>query len=263
MRDSKNIGIFIILLIFILADNFGFIFNLDKEIYNRQAQFEYNHLYPQEHFKDAQEEIDSVTLRLRNYEHIRWLHSKSHYDEDWEKVKNNVPLMFKIFGGADAQLVEDGDIRLYAKRNAAMIAGSNVISYQWLVFNYKTKNISLPKPLFAMNFDGVSNLLYNITYITSIPYKFIHFSILCFNSIQDFGVLESLKLFIWMLIQLLFGFYSAIIMLIVGPVVGLICHPLETLGNLTFSLKSPTMNNLIVTIFDLIISIVKPLIRIF
>lgn len=263
MKDSKHIAIFIILLILVLADNFGLIFNLDKDTYNRQAQFEYNHLYPQEHFKEAQEEINSVTLRLRNYEHIRWLHSSSHYDEDWQKVRDNVPFIFKIFGGTDAQLVEDGDIRLYAKRNGAMIAGSNVISYQWLVFDYKSKNVSLPKPLFAMNFDGISNFLYNVAYITSIPYKFIHFSFVCFSSIKEFGVFESGKLFIWMIVQLLFGAYSAGIMLIFGTIIGIVCHPLETLGNLTIALSAPTMNNLIVTIGDLIAAILKPIVRIF
>lgn len=263
MKNFKIICVFIVLLIFIMTDNFGLIFNLDKSFYNRNANFEYNHIYPQKHFKDAQDKIDNVTLRLRNYEHIKWLHSKSHYDKDWDNVIGNVPLIFKIFGGSTAQLIEEGNLRLYPKRNAAIIAGSNIISYQWVVYNYKTKKIAIPKFLFAMNFDGVSNFLYNISYITSIPYKFTHFTILCFRSIPTLGFFNCLMLFIWMCIQLIFGFFSSCIMLSGGFLIGVVCHPLETIANLTISINSPCMNNLLVTCFDLIKSLLQPLIRIF
>lgn len=236
-------------------------FNISRDKFNR-AGFEYHHLFAQEYFESAIDESNKITLKLRNYEHVWWLHGYSDFNNDWEKVEKNVPFILKLFGGSSNQLSKDGKISNYALRNGALIAGSRVISYQWVVYDYNKKVITKPGFLFATHFDGVSNLLYNVSYILSIPAKAIHFTIMCIKSIPEYGFGDSLRMFVWMLLQQVIGLISSIVMVFVGTIIGLLCHPLQTLGNLTVSFSNPLMNNLLVTLIDLIKAIFLPVIHI-
>lgn len=246
-RHKSGTGLIIILLVLVVLDNFGLIFNIPYNDYRRPAEFELHHLFPQQYFRGVQAEIDRTTLRVRNYEHTKWLHGASMFDSDWYGVSSA-----NLFDG------KPPSITLYAKRKAAFITGANVIDYQWFVYNYRTRKIS---QLFATKFDGVSNLMYNLSYIFSIPYKLVHFSLVCLRSIKTLGFKNVAKMFGWMLVHLSFGFTSAVLMSILGPLIGIFCHPLETLANLTVAFSHPLRNNLLVTVADLVKAVIIPLVR--
>ena len=70
-------------------------------------------------------------------------------------------------------------------------------------------------------------------------------------------------MFLWMLWALLLGLIYSIVMIIIGTIISIVCHPFQTLASLTLSLSHPFMANLVVSVIDLIRSILKPLIDIF
>ena len=94
-----------------------------------------------------------------------------------------------------------------SKRKAALMMGR-------CVFNYKWKNY--------IHFDGVSAMIYNVAYICSIPRKALT-GLRCSDGI--FGWALDLR-------SLAIGFVLAVIGFFVSTILGVICHPFETLANL-------------------------------
>lgn len=107
----------------------------------------------------------------------------------------------------------------FAKRKAALRLSQMQYSYKW--FNYQPYPESWPslKFLLAFQLDGVSNVIYNVSYLCNIPKKV---QISC-----------HLRYCIIDVIYLIWGGLSALFMLPFSFLIGTICHPWETLANLT------------------------------
>lgn len=107
----------------------------------------------------------------------------------------------------------------FTKRKAALELSRMQYSYKW--FNYQPYPESWPslKFLLAFQLDGVSNVIYNASYLCNIPKK-VQISCHLRNSIVD-------------VVYLIWGGLSALFMLPLSFLIGTICHPWETLANLT------------------------------
>ena len=100
------------------------------------------------------------------------------------------------------------------------------------------------------NLDGVSGLIYNACYIASVPRKLI-----VYLRSAD-GVLG----YAWGIVQLLFGVICAVVGCVLSVVVNTLCHPFETLSNLTvgvfyFSsdwIEYVTHTNILASLWDLV-----------
>ena len=95
----------------------------------------------------------------------------------------------------------------YTKRKTALFMGRCLFSYKFA--NY-------------INLDGISALIYNVSYIFSIPRKAL-MGLRCSDGVV--GYVNDL-------VTLVVGFVLAIIGLVVSTVLGIICHPIETLANI-------------------------------
>lgn len=96
----------------------------------------------------------------------------------------------------------------WAKRKSALLLGRCKFTYDGSCY-------------FKM--DGVSALIYNISYLFSIPRKALT-SLRCMDGIT--GYLAGL-------VGLIIGLVLSIIGAIVATILGIVCHPIETLANLT------------------------------
>lgn len=107
----------------------------------------------------------------------------------------------------------------FTKRKTALGLSRTHYSYKW--FNYQPYPESWPslKFLLAFQLDGVSNVIYNTSYLCNIPKK-VQVSCHLSHSIID-------------VIYLIWGGLSALFMLPLSFLIGTICHPWETLANLT------------------------------
>ena len=74
--------------------------------------------------------------------------------------------------------------------------------------------------------DGVSGLIYNATYIASVPAK----------ALTGLRSSDGVFGYIGDLIKLLLGAIAAIIGLFAAPILNTLCHPLQTIANLTIGL---------------------------
>ena len=232
---------------------------------------EYHHLYKQEYYGEYGHKY---TEEMYEFEH-RWITISGGYDVDWDKAAlGSTNLLSRIFGSkynSDKLYNDEGHILMYSKKNAAIIAGSRHFSYHFFTYDYNSHAIT---GLLSAHFDGASNILYNVAYICSIPAKIIHFSWFCCKPnnylmdqngsgcIQDYSIIARLRMFLLMLWSLLLGLVYSIIMLFVGTLIGLCCHPFETIGNITVSFVDPMRNNLLISIIELCKAIIKPLISI-
>ena len=99
----------------------------------------------------------------------------------------------------------------FAKRGAALNMAKEVYSYSF-------KNYVL--------LDGVSGFLYNLCYIVSIPHKLLR-GLMC---------LDGVGCYIGGVAKLGIGLVASVIGLVAAPVINTICHPLETLANVTVGL---------------------------
>lgn len=142
----------------------------------------------------------------------------------------------------------------FAKRGAALSMAKEVYTYSFQNYVF---------------FDGVSGFLYNLTYITSIPHKLLR-GLMCMDGVGTY---------IGGVFKLTWGFVAATVGLVASPVVNTICHPFETLANLTigipfhsFGLSLEDYNipwwyymgrtNLLMTAWDLVWgAIVHPLVQ--
>lgn len=122
----------------------------------------------------------------------------------------------------------------YLKRKCAIILGRETFFYSLLNYDYGSFNRAnlshtrvgpaFPEILLCMGFDGVSNVLYNTSYLCSTPVKMIRCHQIS-NGVGEWLINEIL---------LLLGAVASIIMLFIGFFVGFICHPFETISNLVF-----------------------------
>lgn len=94
------------------------------------------------------------------------------------------------------------------KRLHALAMARGFLTYQFRTYIY---------------YDGISGLLYNTAYLASAPNK-----VLSCLKCSD-GVLG----YVCDMFKLLFGILLSIVGLVAAPLVGLLCHPIETLANLT------------------------------
>ena len=161
-------------------------------------------------------------------------------------------------------LDDSGEPSAYYNRKMALFFGKSSIPY--LFFNYSPdtgERKAFPYSLVSTSFDGVSNVLYNISYLASIPAKLLHGSFSLFPSettakivgIDDetFGISEWFD----MLLSVLAGFFIALIMMPLGFMIGLLFHPFQTFANLVFL----SMNtNIFTSVWDLVVgAIILPL----
>lgn len=232
------------------------------------SEYEYHHIFPRQYFNSLG---DNTTIKLKEYEH-RWIHNSGGFDKDWEDAVDFVSILPEWIKDPKTELYNDHNIKTYSKRKAAMIAGNRFVSYHFLVYDYDSfkkgggRKINKPGMLLSFHLDGVSNLLYNLSYITSIPAKTIHFSLEIFKRSTGifngrrakYGLWKGLKMFIWMAISELIGFFSATIMLGIGTIIGTIFHPLETTSGILISITDPFMSNILMSLYDLTLSTIKP-----
>ena len=121
------------------------------------------------------------------------------------------------------------------KRQYSLACARGLLSYQFRTYFY---------------FDGVSALAYNTAYLFSVPNK-IMMSFFCAD-----GVLG----FVWNILLLLVGMVFSLVGVVVATLLGVICHPFETLANLTIGLfyfgsgwwRYVLHTNIIASLWDLI-----------
>lgn len=161
----KRLGFLLLLLLLIpcLVFSFG------------NSKWEYHHIYPQQYFQnpgDIKEYVDNRVIKIREFEHL-WMHNSPEtfftsntgkynkgFDGDWNKVNKDKTIkktgvIFPIFFTKYA-------ITSYGKRKASIILGSRFISYRFLTKSYETRET---KGLISAEFDAVSNVLYNTSYL--------------------------------------------------------------------------------------------------
>ena len=73
------------------------------------------------------------------------------------------------------------------------------------------------------NLDGVSGLIYNVAYLFSIPRKILTY----------WRCADGLMGYLWGVVLVVLGGLLSIIGCVIAPIVNTICHPIETLSNLT------------------------------
>lgn len=126
-------------------------------------------------------------------------------------------------------------------RSGAVDFANDYISYALFARNFRGE-AEFPYLLF-FKLDGVSNFLYNLAYIISIPDKFFS-AIGNYSDMSDMGASDIGALyFLWVIYQLVLGFFLALFCGTFGTIVSIIVHPLYTLSNLTIHLFG--------TLFDL------------
>lgn len=236
-----------ILLLFLIIFTFG----SSLVMAYGKSEYEYQHIYPRQYFQSLG---DPYTFKLKEFEH-RWIHVSKGYDNDWKDVKENTPWISRILGD-NYLLTDDGDISMYSKKNAAIIAASRHITYAFYLYDYNTEKSNM---MTAMHFDGISNTLYNVSYLVSIPAKLIHFSAEMFQrgtcigngNKQEYDGETISKMAIWMVKETAIGIVLSVIMIPVGFIIGLTFHPFQTAANLLFSVSGFLdffNNNFIMTI---------------
>ena len=107
----------------------------------------------------------------------------------------------------------------FVKRQTALRLSREQYTYKW--FNYQPYPESPPslKFLLAFQLDGVSNVVYNVSYLCNIPKK------VQISCNLGFSIID--------VIYLIWGGLSALFMLPLSFLIGAICHPWETLANLS------------------------------
>lgn len=207
-------------------------------------KYQYHHYFPQSYFGSG--ENNSDTVALNPYDHS----NRGGYNHG---IFNDLA-KWRSLEAAGAPIYEQN---AFSKRKAALFLGRGVIDYCFGNYDYVGQRYEsggfltggsysyypTKKPLFliCMKFDAVSNLLYNVSYIFSIPAKLIHST-----KVAD-GIMD----YIGIVISLAFGTLMSVVMISVGTIVGFICHPFESLANLIvgfdISLSADFIKNLLDT----------------
>lgn len=221
-------------------------------------------------------DVVPLSANLRGYLMVRlgeaeagWIKRSEGYRSDWAKEQPS-----RCFDGQH--------LNAFGKRRSAMILGSRLYSYQMFMYHPDTRESGLLEQLFAaftqskdepedyellrpktafkgflpLEYDGISNLIYNTAYISSIPAKVVHSTwdaiVMCGVAVLAGQAPATIDIMVGVLIaylQMILGFVMAVLMLVFGTVLGTIAHPFQTLSNLT-------------GIFDLIGAVLKPLVNI-
>lgn len=95
----------------------------------------------------------------------------------------------------------------WAKRKAALVMGRCELLYDFNNYYY---------------FDGVSGLIYNVSYFFSVPHK----------ALRCLRCSDGLVGWIMDVLKLLFGAILAVIGMVLATVFNTVCHPIETLANI-------------------------------
>lgn len=110
-------------------------------------------------------------------------------------------------------------------RDIALAYGRGTIEYTVLI---RSLNGDVKFPyLFATQFDAVSNVLYNISYLFSIPSKFVY----AFRGNIDGGWYITGPLFL--IFAFAWGSLAVMIMIVPSFIIGFIFHPINSILNLT------------------------------
>ncbi|AWB46554.1 hypothetical protein DCC85_21885 [Paenibacillus sp. CAA11] len=80
--------------------------------------------------------------------------------------------------------------------------------------------------------DFSTNALYNISYILNTPSKLVHNLKLDFNNSLALTGSERIIFAIWDVLHAISGIWAAIIMTLLGSIIGLIFHPIQSVVNL-------------------------------
>lgn len=126
--------------------------------------------------------------------------------------------------GIDQNLLFRDTDSAFCKRMAATELALYLFDYKFL--NYAPDGKLSCNFLLAMRLDAISNLKYNLLSLVNIPRRIIILPRVSVSFVDWIGNL------ITVVIDLLL----ALIMLFIGPVIGFICHPLESLANFTIGL---------------------------
>lgn len=191
-------------------------------------RYQYHHYFPQSYFGGGVENSDTVALD--EYDHSGrggYTHSTFNDLSKWRSL-------------LDSNQKEIGPLlatqNAFSKRKSALFLGRGVIDYCFVNYNFngdkyvsgglfRDKHSYRPtmKPMFliCMKYDSASNILYNVSYIFSIPAKLIH-GVKVANGIDDY-----LKI----VLHLAWGGILAVAMLAIGTVAGFLCHPFESFAN--------------------------------
>lgn len=110
------------------------------------------------------------------------------------------------FDESDSLLISASDFA-FAKRKAALNMSREV-------FCYSFKNY--------LFWDGVSGLIYNVSYIMQAPHK----------ALRGLRAMDGVWRYVKSLVKLVFGVICAIVGVVVAPIFNTLCHPFETLSNL-------------------------------
>lgn len=165
--------------------------------------------------KDVYLQNLSIVLSFSTCDNLFWDKIWQH-DHDTDKVVSSDSLLATYYNWRSMEtneklehpwLASEFFDSAYTKRKTALLMGR-------CVFSYKFDNY--------IRFDGVSAMIYNVAYIFSVPRKALT-ALRCSDGI--IGYISDL-------IILAIGFFLAIIGFFVSSILGLVCHPLETLSNL-------------------------------
>ena len=96
----------------------------------------------------------------------------------------------------------------FAKRRAALNLARRVYGYSFKHY---------------VTLDGVSGFIYNVSYLVQIPHKLL----------RGMRCMDGPVRYVKSVIYLAFGAVCAVVGCVVSPVVNTVCHPFETLSNLT------------------------------
>lgn len=132
---------------------------------------------------------------------------------------------------ADARRAETCNSLLYDDVDSAFCKRWTSGKLAFFLYNYKLLNYNIDGGLswnflVAMRMDAYSNFNYNLGALCLVPRKII------------ISPRVSTSFFGWIgnIIVVLFDACLALVMLFVGPIIGMICHPFESLANITIGL---------------------------
>lgn len=235
----------------------GLSFNIQTGYAFGNSTYESHHIFPQKRGFDHLG--DESCFQLTEFEH-RWVEYSGGFKGDWENFENGIL-------SRKGDFTEDSStISNYGMRCAAYVAGKRILSYHLFTVDHNSKNGDGDRSisgLLATKFDFWGNIFYNLGYIMGIPAKLIHFWIYALPQHDSFYGQPSVGyLIFWGIKETILGLIQAVIMLFIGPIIGLIMHPLWSLGGLLFSTSNPILVNGLSTACWLIGVIVGPIVNI-
>ena len=145
-----------------------------------------------------------------------------------DRILLNISSDRKLFARPTAKGIDN--FSLYRDKDSAFCKRKSAFEIAAYLYDYKLLNYSgnglSGNFLLAMRWDAATNFLYNLLSLCHIPRKII------------ISPRVSYSFFHWIsnIITIIIDGCLALIMLFVGPVIGFICHPWESLANLTIGI---------------------------